>query len=215
MTLGPSPATLFGIIRHAPTIWNEQKRIQGLHDSPLSHRGQLMAQEWGTRLSSDKWDRILCSDLDRVQQTAELVNRSLDLSLQTDPQLREQDWGDWTGMTLSEVKKQDKELLRQQELKGWDFRPPSGESRHEVLQRSVSALSDAHASFQGEKVLVVCHEGVIKCLLYHILGRKFLPEEPQVIHNYNLHLLVMENSNLFLETMNYRSLPIIDEQAGE
>lgn len=215
MPVNPHVSTHFGLVRHAPTIWNEQKRIQGQQDSPLSTRGRSMVQTWGEKLCEYKWDRILCSDLERVQHTVELINRSLNLPVQTDTKLREQNWGSWTGMTLHDVKKRDKELLKYQVQKGWNFRPPDGESRHEVLARSMEALTCAHVSWPGESILVACHEGVIKCLLYHLLGRAFLPGEPRVIESYNLHLLTMKDSGLVLEKMNHLALPMLTEHVSE
>jgi len=194
--------TRFGIIRHAPTLWNEAKRIQGQENSPLSPRGMSLADEWGRELKDFSWDGLLCSDLGRVHQTVERVNATLGLPVLTDPRLREQDWGTWTGKTLEELKTRDREQLRGQERKGWDFRPPGGESRSEVLQRSLESLADAHTSHPGRNILVVCHEGVIKCLLYRLLGRRFLPDEPKVLQGYYLHFLVMRDTWLTLDTLN-------------
>lgn len=205
--------TRFGIIRHAPTLWNEQKRIQGQQDSPLSARGRAMAEKWGVQLHKFTWDRLFCSDLGRVEQTSGFVNLSLHLPVVTEPRLREQDWGTWTGMTVNELKTQDKNQVREQEQRGWDFQPPGGESRRDVLARSMAALTAAHAAWPGENILVVCHEGIIKCLLYHLLDRQFLPEEPKVILNYHLHILTTENNELSLEQMNHfalRTIPIKD-----
>lgn len=201
--------TCFGIIRHAPTEWNEDKRIQGQQDSPLSIRGKTMAEEWGVQLCEYNWDRLLCSDLQRVQETTKRINMELDLPIETDTNLREQNWGYWTGMTLGEIKTQKKDQLKKQEQKGWNFRPPGGETRIEVLERSIRALSEAHAAWSGETILVVTHEGVIKCLLYHLLGRRFLPHEPRVIEGYQLHLLGMGGNNLFLKKMNCLALSTI------
>lgn len=201
--------THFGIIRHAPTQWNEKKRIQGQNDSPLSDRGKSMARAWGLQLDKFKWDILLCSDLGRVQQTAELINQTLALPLELDIRLREQNWGEWTGMTLKEVKALDKISVRAEEQKGWDFRPPGGESRREVLDRCMQVMIKAPAIWQGKNILVVCHEGVIKCLVYHLLTRKFLPEEPRVINNFNLHLLKQEDCELTLEALNNLALTTI------
>ncbi|HER62494.1 MAG TPA: histidine phosphatase family protein [Desulfobacteraceae bacterium] len=204
--MNTATTTHFGIIRHAPTVWNEEKRIQGQHDNPLSARGRTMAREWGEQLSELPWNRLLCSDLARGKQTAELVNMALHLPTAKDPRLREQNWGAWTGMTLREVNEENNDLLRKQEQRGWNFQPPGGESRREVLARSLAALADARAP--GESILVICHQGVIKCLLYHLLGRLFLPEEPKVIAPFHLHLLAMEDDTLSLARMNCLGLNV-------
>jgi len=199
-------STIIGLIRHAPTRWNEKRRIQGQRDSPLSPAGQQAALEWGARLQALEWHAILGSDLGRAVETAERINRVLRLPVRSDARLREQDWGRWTGLTLAEVKKNQKSELREQEGRGWLFTPPDGESRRRVLVRVSAALAEAHRSRPGGSILVVCHEGVIKCLLYHVLGRAFLPDEPRVIEPAHLHLLEQTEKGLYLYRLNALSL---------
>ncbi|MGW8161156.1 MAG: histidine phosphatase family protein [Desulfobulbales bacterium] len=200
-------STLFGLIRHAPTKWNEERIIQGQEDSPLSLLGKKTAASWSLQLRTFDWQRILCSDLGRVCETVALINHTLRLPVHRDARLREQNWGMWTGMTLAEIKRHHQPELRDQVHLGWLFTPPDGESRLEVLGRTRSALKDAHRNWPGESVLVVCHEGVIKCLLYHLLQRKFLPEEPRVIKSAHLHLLECNINGICLQRIN--ALPLI------
>ncbi len=44
--------TRFGLMRHAETVWNREKRIQGQLDSRLTAAGRRQAESWG-----------LCQDL--------------------------------------------------------------------------------------------------------------------------------------------------------
>ena len=198
--------TRFGLIRHARTIWNEEKRIQGRKNSPLSAVGVAMAKRWGQELGHHRWDRILMSDLGRVQETAEQVNASLQLPLTLEPRLREQDWGQWSGQTFPDLFSYCADEIRDQEQLGWMFQPPGGESRMAVLERSRQALLEAHARWPGENILVICHEGNIKCLLYFLLKRKFLPDEPRLLTGYQLHLLQVAGGKLLLEEAN--ALPL-------
>mgnify|MGYP002351979739 FL=1 len=39
----PRDDTRFGVMRHAPTLWNRERRIQGQLDSPLTPEGERMA----------------------------------------------------------------------------------------------------------------------------------------------------------------------------
>jgi probable phosphoglycerate mutase len=185
--------TQFGLLRHSITLWNEEKRIQGWQDSPLSATGKLLAVNWGPMLAAYAMDRIICSDLGRCRATAELINRSLQLPLHTDERLREQDWGKWSGMILPRLHEVDKERVEAEVAKGWHFQPPGGESRHGLLHRVVPALEAFHRRWPGERLLIICHEGVIKVLLYHLKKRRFLPDEsPLLQKGYYLHLLTME-----------------------
>lgn len=161
-----------------------------------------MAQIWGEQLEARPWDRLLMSDLGRVQETGQLVNATLGLPMFNDSRLREQDWGEWSGWTFPDLFSRQQEDVQQQEQRGWEFTPPGGESRSEVLQRSEEALLDAHNRWPGENILVVCHEGIIKCLLYSLHKRKFLPSEPKLIRGYQLHLLQVRADKLLLEKTN-------------
>jgi broad specificity phosphatase PhoE len=95
--------TRFGLIRHAQTEWNREKKIQGHSDSPLTADGERQASSWGRRLLQFPWDRILASDSGRALTTAERINAFLKIPLETDPRLREQDWGQWVGKTIAQI----------------------------------------------------------------------------------------------------------------
>lgn len=187
----PKSRTLFLFIRHGRTLANEQKIIQGQTDSPLSLAGRQQAGTWGERLAGFSPDLILASPLNRSLHTVRILNRDLALPVFPDVRLAEQNWGKWTGMTLKQIRTRFPRELARQEASGWNFTPPFGESRKAVLKRAVSALFYAHDRFAGRNLLVITHQGVVKCLFYHLAKRKFLPDEPVLIQNGYAHQLVM------------------------
>lgn len=198
----PSTTTRFGLIRHAQTRWNREKRIQGQSDSPLTSDGKRQAARWGQLLKPFGWDRILASDTGRALATAEHINTILKISLTTDRRLREQDWGQWAGKTISDLKTEHGAELKAQEDAGWAFCPPGGEDRLLVWQRSHNALLEASARWPGTKILVVTHEGVIKSLVYRLCERKFVAGEPAIIKKHHLHHLVHADNGLKVEELN-------------
>ena len=198
----PFETTRFGLVRHAQTIWNREKKIQGQSDSPLTPDGKNQALHWGRLLPQVSWNRILASDIGRAMETAKIINQALNLSLQMDSGLREQDWGQWTGKTISQLKTDSPRELEEQVRAGWDFCPPGGEGRRSVLDRSRQTLRDAAEKWPGDDILVVTHEGVVKSVIYHLCGRKYLPGEPAIIKPYQLHWLVFDRKRLRLEKLN-------------
>jgi probable phosphoglycerate mutase len=194
--------TRFGLIRHAQTQWNLEKKIQGHGDSPLTAEGKSQAARWGRILNQFSWDRILASDTGRALETAKMINGFLKIWLKTDSRIREQDWGRWAGKTISQIDAEIQEDLAEQVNAGWDFCPPGGEDRRCVLKRSQRALTEAATAWPGDNILVVSHEGVIKCIIYHLCGRKFLPIEPSIIKPYRLHRVAYDNDGLRLEKIN-------------
>lgn len=196
----------FGLIRHSRTLWNEEKRIQGLLNSPLSKDGRQMAAAWGKELGALHWDRILTSDLGRAEETTRLINQHLQLPVHVEPLLREQDWGQWSGLSFPELFARFGPEVKAQEDAGWDFQPPGGESRRQVLARAQKALHQAAGTWPDQHILVVCHEGIIKTLLYHLLDRKFLPTERKILCGYQLHLLRVSRDATHVTAMNHLKL---------
>ena len=183
----------FSIMRHAATVWNLEKRIQGQDDSPLAPQGAAAARRWAGVLARRPFDRALCSDLGRVRETFDIINQRLGIPVTFDRRLREQHYGRWSGRLWGEIPGRD---LAVQVARGWDFRPPGGESRAEVLGRSREALLDAAGRWPGDRVLVVCHEGVVKSLLYFLFRRDFLPRETPLVKAGKLHLIIAANGGI-------------------
>ncbi len=198
--------TRFGLIRHAPTVWNREKRIQGQLDSTLTAEGEARGKTWGQALSSQPWDRIVSSDLGRARRTAELINTVLKVPMTYTPLLREVDWGEWTGRSLKQIKAEPPGVLSEMEKAGWRFRPPGGEDRLAVWERAHRALTDAAEKWTHQAILVVTHEGVIKCLVYRLLQRRFLPDEPPLLKPGYLHGLIHDNDGLRIDKINAMAL---------
>jgi len=195
--------TVIALLRHGKTVWNEEKRIQGHENSPLSIDGALQVHQWGKFLSSVSIDRIISSDLGRVKETVAIIEKYIqNVPVEFDSTLREQFWGEWEGKTFAELHEFEGKELSRQIVAGWNFRPPGGESRVEVLQRVLPLLKGLTDRFPGENILVVSHEGIVKTVLYHLAGRAFLPNEKKLIEKRQLHLIVGENKKLTLGSLN-------------
>lgn len=195
--------TVLALLRHGKTLWNEENRIQGRHNSPLSPDGIVQVHQWAKFLSQYTINRIISSDLGRAKETVAIVQEYLhNVPVEYTPILQEQSWGNWEGMTFPELHTQQKEELSRQIQSGWDFRPLGGESRREVLQRTLPFLQDITERFPGETILVVTHEGIVKSVLYHLAGRAFMPEEAKLIHKRQLHLLFAKHEKLALGPLN-------------
>jgi probable phosphoglycerate mutase len=194
-----SPITQFALLRHAETEWNREKRIQGQQDAPLTSDGRQQAEEWGRALIRYQFDHLVTSDLGRAKLTADIINQSLNLPFSEERRLREQHWGMWSGMKFADLNTDD---LEEQVKMGWHFRPAGGESRLEVLERSRQALTEI--ARKGDHILVVTHGGVIRCLLYQLHKRNFLPEEVPLIEPYRLHWLSFDGEEFHIQHLNER-----------
>ena len=200
--------TRFGLIRHAETLWNQESRIQGHQDSPLTDRGKKDADGWGRQLRRISWDRIVGSDLGRAVETAAIINRHLQIPFETDDRLREQDWGEWTAEPIAKITSEALPKLAEAKRAGWQFCPPAGEDRLCVWARSRSALMDAAKRRPGETILIVTHEGVIKSLIYRLSNRSFSAGEPALLEPRRLHWLTASRSELQIQQLNALELAL-------
>ena len=195
---------IYGLLRHGETVWNSQKRVQGHGNSPLTEHGRSMTAKWAAFLADGGWQHILCSDLGRVRETAQIINEVLQIPITEDVRLREQDWGDWEGLKVDDVRRDFATELAVMSAQGWDFCPPNGESRKDVRDRTLAALASYRAKHPAGKTLVICHLGVIKCLVYGVAGCSFLPDDNITVEKGCLHHILYEQGQYRLGPLNIR-----------
>ncbi|MBI9088876.1 MAG: histidine phosphatase family protein [Desulfobacterium sp.] len=177
----------FNLIRHGKTQWNLEKRLQGEADIPLAPEGRLQVASWCPALDQVPLELILSSPMVRARATAEILGQHLGLPVEISELLREQAFGQWQGQRIDDIRQASPGMVEFQESLGWDFCPPGGEPRHGVLARALAALEAAANQYKDHRILVVTHNGVLRSLAYHALGRGFLPGEKRVIRDGHLH----------------------------
>ncbi|MCH7881702.1 MAG: histidine phosphatase family protein [Proteobacteria bacterium] len=145
------------LIRHAPTLWNEQGRIQGRTDIAISDFGRSTAEAWilPDDIRAAYW---FSSPLRRTRQTASILG----IHPKTDDRLIEMNWGTWEGESLHELRDIHGEAMKQNESLGLDFCPPDGESPRMVQERIMPWL--AIVGGLDYPVAAVTHRGVIRAV---------------------------------------------------
>uniref|UniRef100_A0A7C4VQV8 Histidine phosphatase family protein n=1 Tax=Desulfatirhabdium butyrativorans TaxID=340467 RepID=A0A7C4VQV8_9BACT len=188
----------FGILRHARTVWNASGRIQGQQDSPLTEDGRQDAERWARLLTRWKWDRLLASDLGRALETGHRIASIIDIPVDSDARLREMDWGIWTGLTMPEIRAHFPLIWEKASSGDWSFSPPQGERYLDVHRRATAALLDAANRYPDQRILVVCHEGTLKCLYYHPQSRRPSSGPIPPMQSGCLHFFDIDSQGLYL-----------------
>mmetsp|Transcript_14198 Transcript_14198/g.48685 ORF Transcript_14198/g.48685 Transcript_14198/m.48685 type:complete len:272 (-) Transcript_14198:92-907(-) len=173
-----APATIL-LVRHGQTEWNVQGRYQGHMDSPLTARGRQEAQLLGKRLkeSNKMIDNVFSSDLERARDTAKIISAEIGIdTIHTDTKLRERGFGIFEGLTREEVKSRYPEEMSTFAKMDLDYKVPGGDSRREVLDRTMQCLQDVAQNHPGKVSLVVTHGAVISLLMRWMLGIPFSPQ---------------------------------------
>ena len=152
------------LLRHADTAWSAEGRIQGRHDVPLSAAGRTAFAGFALPAAC-RGMRVATSPLARCVETARLLGARDALC---DPRLVEMHWGEWEGRVLAELREELGAAMRENEARGWDFRPAGGESPREVWARIRPWL--AEIAVAAEPTLAISHRGVIRAVLASATG---------------------------------------------
>lgn len=144
------------LLRHGPTDWNAQHRVQGTVDTPLSEDGKA---KMSALLPPEGFDgaAAYCSPKLRARQTAACLGLK---KITLDPRLAEQNWGDWEGLTRAEMLARDGDDAFERSGRGIAFRPPGGESTGELHARVRAFFADVAA--RAEDAIAVTHMGVLR-----------------------------------------------------
>ena len=157
------------LVRHAQTAWNAQRRYQGHSDLPLNETGLAQARALAARLQSLKIDLLISSDLQRALQTARILADGRDLALQTDPRLRELNFGLLEGHTFDEGLALWPEMIRNW-VEDNNQPPEGGERMADLTGRVLQFYEQTLRTCDGKTVLLVAHGGPLRVLLQHALG---------------------------------------------
>lgn len=161
-------------VRHAPVI-GHSGRIHGRDDSSADCSDQRVFAALANRLPRDPiW---LTSDLPRTQQTSRAIQQAIErdgaVAARTwvvVPDIAEQHFGDWQGLTWDELKAERGGEHYAFWLSPATQTPPGGESFGQVVARVRSAVRRLTALYLGRDIVAVAHGGSIRAALAHALA---------------------------------------------
>ncbi len=168
--------TVIHLVRHGVTDWNNEGRVQGRSDLPLTAEGVRQAQAVAERLAAEGWDAIYSSPLKRAAQTAGIIARRMGHSqVVTDVRLVEREMGAAEGMY-------DMDLPMLWPGVPWDA-IPGMEPRPAVAARAHEALREIAGRHAGGRVICVSHGSLIRAFLRSIVPPGTEPAEGVALRN--------------------------------
>ena len=175
------------LLRHGPTDWTAEGRIQGRADVRLSPAGRATVAGW--RLppgwSARRW---LVSPLARARETAAILGATASI----DDRLVEMDWGGWEGRRLDDLRASLGEAMVAMEARGLDLRPPDGESPRDVATRLAPLVAGIGAD--GRDTVAVCHKGVIRAAVALATGWDMTGKAPVRVRDGTAVVLTLDAS---------------------
>ena len=146
--------------------------LRGSLDDALTDTG--WAQMRAAVVERGPWDRLVSSPLQRCSRFAEELGTQLGLPVQLDKDLQELHFGTWEGQSAATLMETDAEALGLFWADPYSFTPPEGERVEDFSTRVLAAVGRLHASYAGQRILLISHGGVMRLLLAQARG---LPRE--------------------------------------
>lgn len=179
------------LIRPGSTDFDEQKRVQGSLDLPLSSRGQAQVEDILARLQEIPLEVIYAPASEPARATAEAIAADLNVPLKESKDLRNLNQGLWQGMQIDEIRRKYPKVFKQWQESPQTICPPEGEPIPEAMDRIRRALqkplkrkvSFAIVASEPLATLISC---VIRNCKPEIPGSVYGPREVpdlEILHN--------------------------------
>lgn len=163
----PSPLQVI-FIRTCATDLDDQSRITGALDLPLSRNGITQAESLASELCGHSFKVIYASNCLAANQTANVISKKCGVKVRTEESWTNLDHGLWHGKCLEELKENQPKLYRQWQETPESVCPPGGETFEDVEQRIAGSAKRILKKHKKGVIAVVAPEP-----LYSILQLQF------------------------------------------
>ncbi len=146
------------VVRPGATALDEQERMKGALDIPLSEVGKQQVRLAVDQIAKFPIAMIYCGPCESAVDTAKILAEKANCKWKICEWLRNLDHGLWEGKCIEEIKRQQPKLYRQVQDNPNLFNPPEGETLPQAQQRVSKQLQKLKKKHAGEVIAVVIPE---------------------------------------------------------
>ena len=182
------------LVRHGITTANKEDRFAGRTGEKLHAEGIKQIGQVGEKLRSENITAIYCGPAKRTMQSAEILGSLLNIPVSVLAELDEINIPHWDGLTKDEIRKQFGAQYPTWLSAPQDFDLPGCETLAQVQSRAVGTVNQLLASAREQKILLVSHLIVLRCLVLFFKGLAINDFRSIKIDNGSI-LRISENEN--------------------
>lgn len=172
-------------IAHGATLYTEENRICDIESHPpLNERGQEEAEniaKWIAR-RSPQVDAIYTGESLSCIQTAKYIAKEYEKDIIIRPDLKNQEFGIWKGLSYNEIEKKYPEMLEKYHEFTSSYAPEGGETLLEFQARVDSIIQNLIEENLTKRIIIVTHSNFIRAAIRNALeipveyqNRVFIP----------------------------------------
>lgn len=184
------------LIRHGETTWNAEQKLPGqLPGISLNEKGREQTARLAEALSAIPISAIISSPLERARETAEIIGKGRNLTIQLEPGLMDTDVGRWAGQNHEGLSKTDPDWKAY--VKDPTVAPEGVETFPQVQQRALEAVERWRKQEGiGAYPAFVAHADVVKLLIAYYIGLEAARAGVLLIDNASVSLVEIDKENL-------------------
>lgn len=161
------------LVRPGSTTFDEEGRIKGALDIPLSPLGQRQILAAGQSLKDVQVECLYVAPCESAQETGKILSQHCGWKLRTLDCMRNVDHGLWQGKLIEEVRRLQPRVYKQFQDNPAGICPPGGEMLDSALQRVEGALDRAVRRHRRGTIGMVIPEPLASVVRCHLLGCDF------------------------------------------
>ena len=160
------------IVRPGSTDLDEQRRIKGTLNIPLSTAGEGEVRETAADLVDVEVDLIFCSPCLAAQQTAQQLSHDGQIKIKVEEGLTNLDYGLWQGKLIEELKSTQPKLYKKWQEHPERVCPPGGETVEEVRVRVARLLKKIRRKHKKGVIVLVVPEPLSTIIRSELDGKQ-------------------------------------------
>lgn len=196
-------------IRHGQTVWNKEKKFQGVKDSPLTELGISQTKKLKENLKNIKFTHFYSSPLGRARETLSILTENrTNPKIKIIDELKEINLGDMEGVSREYFAKKHPIQFYNLWKNGKNYNPTSfnGETLQSVFERGIKVIKTLTKNHSPEDLLLVVSHGILLEAIFAFLkkedidyfGEKNVPENTSytIIEYKNGSFKILDFSNV-------------------
>jgi broad specificity phosphatase PhoE len=161
------------LVRPGSTTFDEEGRIKGALDIPLSPLGERQSAAAGENLKDVPVECLYVAPCESAQATGKILARLCGWKSRTIDCFRNVNQGLWQGKLVDEVRRLQPRVYKQFHDNPVGICPPSGEMLDSALQRVESTLDKLVRRHRSGTIAMVIPEPMASVVRCHLLGCDF------------------------------------------
>ncbi len=194
--------TRFYLVRHGQTDWNQEKRMQGQHETDLTPLGKKQAIALGERLEDIEFDLVYSSPQRRAMETTRLILGKRQIPIIPDDALKEILMGDWQGILIEDLMEEYPEEIDLFWHHPEQYRREGCETYDDVRKRAGQFMERTAAENPGKNILVVTHGALLKTL-YTYFKYQPIAEIAHAVHPLSTAIAIVEKRDGIWNVMSW------------